>query len=76
MNAYNKYIISTIGFGLCAIIGLISSIYSIINANYVLLGISLLFIYVSIDNFFCSSRAKTCGMASVNHYMMPPFLKK
>jgi hypothetical protein len=76
MEAYKKYILSTILYGICAMMGIISSIYSIIHYNLLIIIISLLFIYVSVDNFFCSSRAKACNRAAATHYMMPPFLRK
>jgi len=73
---YRKYVHSTIGYGIFAVVGLVAMIYSLFNQNYLLLVISVLIMYVSLDNFFCGHRLKKCGIDCKSHYTVPPFLKK
>ena len=73
--SYKSYVYSTIGYGLFALLGSVGAIYSLLTQRYLLLLINLAIIYVSVDNFFCGYRARTCGFNVKSHYALPPFLK-
>jgi len=55
--------------------GILFAIFFLIKGRYFLSVLGLIFVYVSSDNFFCSSRAKSCGIHAKGHYFIPPFLK-
>jgi hypothetical protein len=76
MDNYQKYILSTFLYGLCFVIGVIAALFFIYERSFFLAFLGVLFAYVSLDNFFCGSRAKTCGFAVKEHYIAPWNLKK
>ena len=73
---YNLYVIETVAFGVVAIASIVLGIYFLIHDLYFLSFLCILAFYVSVDNFFCSRRAKKCGIAVRGHYIMPPSLQK
>jgi hypothetical protein len=72
---YRLYVISTIGYMICAGLGLGSAIYFAMSHRWFLFVIALLFTYVSVDNFFCGTRLAKTGCPVHKHYILPPFLK-
>ena len=73
---YNLYIISTLLYGLMALLGGIGLVYFLIQGQWFLVLISGLIVYVSVDNFFCGERVCNAGFKVKSHYVIPPFLKK
>ena len=73
---YQQYIISTLLYGLMALLGVIGLVYFSIQQQWFLVVISTLIVYVSIDNFFCGERVCNAGFKVKSHYVIPPFLKK
>ena len=72
--SYNRYVISTIVYGIFAIFGIITFFVFIFQKRYFLVIISLLIVYVTMDNFFCGARAnKVCKVKVKTHYTLPPF---
>ena len=76
MQIPKSYIISTLLYGLIAVLGLISAIFFLIKRNWFLAVISALIIYVSTDNFFCGTRFGKACKIKAKHYILPPFFKK
>jgi len=76
LNNYKEYIASTLAYGLAALIAILLGAVFIFQEKWLPFIISLLILYVSLDNFFCSSRAKACGIKAKGHYTIPKFLKK
>ncbi len=73
---YKAYVLSTIAYGLFALIGFAGLIYFLMNKNYFLALICLAIFYVSLDNFFCGARLEKTGKKVKSHYAVPPFLRK
>ena len=71
-----SYILSTIVYGMIFVIALSLSVYFSIIHRWFLVIISLLMIYVCLDNFFCGARACKVGYRIKTHYAIPPFFKK
>lgn len=71
MDGKTKYFLETFAYGICFILGVVSLIYFSIQKSLFLSLLSLIFAYVSIDNFFCGSHAKKCGFPIRSHYILP-----
>lgn len=72
----NLYMLSTFGYGAMVLFGIVAALFFLFQKEFFLVVISFLIVYVAVDNFFCSARAKKCGFPAVGHYMIPPFLRK
>lgn len=73
---YSDYVLYTILYGVIGLVGLVLSIVFLIQERYILVGIGFLIFLISMDNFFCNSRAKKCGIKTTGHYSLPEFLKR
>ena len=73
---HSVYVATTIIYGILGIAGIVWTIASAILRDYLLLGLGLIFAYVSFDNFFCGTHARSCGYKIEGHYIIPPFMKK
>ncbi|MBI2452043.1 hypothetical protein HYV50_03110 [Candidatus Pacearchaeota archaeon] len=74
---YVFYVIETIAFEVVGIAALFGVVYFSISENYFLSILSVLAFLVALDNFFCSSRAKKCGLGFLDkgHYVIPPLFR-
>lgn len=73
---YKVYVISTLLYGVMALLGLFCFIYFLFRQEWFLVIISGLIVYVSVDNFFCGERVCNAGLIVKSHHVIPPFLKK
>lgn len=73
---YSNYVISTIGYGIFAILGLLGVIYFGITKQFTLFFLGLAVFGIALDNFFCGSRAKKHGFKAKSLYVVPSFLRK
>ena len=74
-NKYKLYVFTTMAYGLCMLIGIIFAVFFLVKEMYFLSILVMIFAYVSGDNFFCTSRAKSCNIHATGHYFIPPFLR-
>ena len=72
---YWQYIVSTLLYGLFAVLGLIGLVFFIQEQRWFLAAVSAIIIYVSVDNFFCGTHFRSAGGTCSTHYVLPPFLK-
>ena len=76
MDRYRLYVIETIAFGMAALLSAAGAVYFLASGECFLGIIGALMTLVALDNVFCSSRMKTCGIMVNTHWAVPPFLKR
>jgi hypothetical protein len=76
MNLHTRYIISTVGYGVVAVLGAAAGVYAYTARNWILLGVCLLIVGVAVDNFFCGDRCRVAGLPATGEYTIPPFLRR
>ena len=69
------YALSSLFYFLAFLSGVLFLGWSLKNKNIYLGIIAVLIIYISLDNFFCSSRIKKYGYKAKGHYSFPGFRK-
>jgi len=74
-ESHYGYVFSTTLYGLVALIGVVSFISFLAQERYFFVVLSVIVVYVALDNFFCGLRAKRAGVNTNKHYIIPSFLK-
>lgn len=72
---YRQYVIGTVAYGIAALAGILGGVYFLLKQQWLLVVVFVLITYVALDNFFCGTHLKKCGMPVTRHYVMPPFLR-